>query len=182
MEITLNENNIIFKGSEAKLCIVLDKSSKLDNCEVYLYPKSNSKRKEGLNIDWPGEFEASQILIKALGQKVDGKEFRHFLFEIEGTNYSYVANSSEKLSSKTLDLLSQGDVLILNSDINAKTALDIVETIEPNEIVIIGKENPENLALILKEISQENLESVEKIVLKKTELENPTLNYHLLSS
>ena len=161
--------------------LVLEKNKTIKNNDINLYPISEAELSENLQIDWPGEYEAQQVLIKSLAEEANEQEFRHFLFEIDGNNVAYVANSGNKPSKEILDLLSHADVLLITTLLDTQTAVDLVETIEPNDAVIVNLNSREKTDAILKEIARPELESQEKIVIKKTDLEEQLLNYHILS-
>ena len=77
--------------------------------------------------------------------------------------------------------MSHADVLLITTLLDTQTAVDLVETIEPNDAVIVNLNSREKTDAILKEIARPELESQEKIVIKKTDLEEQLLNYHILS-
>ena len=181
MEISLLDHNITIKNGSTKLGIALEDAKSLAQNDINLYPIISSSLDENLQIDWPGEYEAKQVLIKSVAEMVEGSEFRHFLFEVNGANVAYVANSGLKPAKEVLDLLSHADVLLVSSLLETTIAVDLIETIEPNEVIIIDLGNPERIQEILKEIARPELEASDKIVLKKAEIEEPVLNYHILS-
>lgn len=129
-------------------------------------------------IENPGEFEVSSILIKGVSTEVEtkkGKELNNiFLVEWEEMKIAILGLSSKNLSDSAKDLVLGAHILIisLRDDITTpKESAKLVTMMEPH-IVIPIEYTKESLSAFLKEYGDDAKETVEKLQVKRKDLES----------
>lgn len=143
--------------------------------------RDNTSRgdKESFVIDGPGEYEVKDVTIKGFlsesnygGQKRINTIYR---ITFEGMNLCFLgALSNTELPPKTLEALEDIDILITpvggDGVLDAASANKLAVALEPS-IIIPMHYNAGSLRQFLKEGGEEKVEPVEKLVLKKKDLE-----------
>jgi len=127
-----------------------------------------------LKFDWPGEYEAKNVLVKSIAtEDKDKQEVRIVTMEIDGVNTAYIGSIDTIPSNKKLfEELSIVEVLILNSNLNSKQSLEIIEEIEPKIVVLaanhshVDESGVSIFEKIRKEIGKLESEIEEKTVIK----------------
>lgn len=132
--------------------------------------------KESFIIEGPGEYEIKDVFIKGfLSEGLEGKINTIYFFSFEGLNLCFLgALANSELSDKTLEAIE--DVDILFTPIGGKGVLDsavaykLAVSLEPS-IIIPMHYTEESLKQFLKEGSQDKVEALDKLVVKKKDLE-----------
>lgn len=88
-------------------------------------------------LDWPGEFEVSDVAIEAI--RPEGEESSIFIFAIDGIKICHLGFLSHELHDDVLDHIGDVDILMIpvggGSVLDAKTAQKVVEAIEPRVVI-----------------------------------------------
>lgn len=114
---------------KADVCIVTNTQEGNDNAEAL--------KGEPKLIDWPGEYEVSGIVLNAMRSP----ETKGFFITLVADNLRicYLENVGKKLEEDMVDKIGDIDILILpvggKEEMDAKTAHEIAETIEPRCII-----------------------------------------------
>lgn len=173
----LNKDTLHIKTKEVS--IVLDPQLEdIASCKANVVITTNDdfdiKKSDALKFDWPGEYEAHNVLVKSISTtNTDKKEIRIVTMEINGINTAYIGKIDNMPSNKKLfEELSIVEVLILNSNLTAKQALDLIEEVEPKAVVIAANEELKDadgnseFEKLRKEIGKLEQEIQEKVTLK----------------
>lgn len=168
LNIKTKEVNILLDPSMDDL-----KSSKSD-IAITTTDKFDISKSDILKFDWPGEYEAKNVLVKSIAtENKEKQEVRIVTMEINGVNTAYIgAIDSIPSNKKLFEELSIVEVLILNSNLSSKQTLEIIEEIEPKIVVLAANksnvdENGESeFDKVRKEIGKQEDEIQEKVVVK----------------
>lgn len=139
--------------------------------------------KESFIINGPGEYEVKGVFIRGFLSKSNygGSESINTIYTVnlEGMNLCFLgALSDEKISSKVMEEIDGVDILIVpiggGDVLSANTAHKLALQFEPKIIIPshyeeIGEKNALNT--FLKEAGEEKVEAVEKLTIKKKDLE-----------
>ena len=168
LNIKTKEVNILLDPSMAEL-----KSSKSD-IAITTTDKFDISESDILKFDWPGEYEAKNVLVKSIAtHNKEQQEVRIVTMEINGVNTAYIGSIDSIPSNKKLfEELSIVEVLIMNSNLNSKQTLEIIEEIEPKVVVLaankskVDESGEAEFDKIRKEIGKQEEEIQEKVVVK----------------
>lgn len=189
----LNKDTLHIKTREVS--IVLDPQlDDISDCKadiaITTHDDFDITKSDVLKFDWPGEYEAKNVLVKSIvtTNKAD-QERRIVTMEINGINTAYIGQIDKIPSNKKLfDELSIVEVLILNSHLSAKDALDLIEEVEPKAVVIAANMDIQDDAgnsefeKLRKEIGKSEQEIEEKLTLKiDMEALDSQIDYFFLS-
>lgn len=183
MEIKAMANGeFLIKYENGKLSI--DPQSSNDS-NLAIYTHGDAKFKKGLSLDWPGEYEAENVLCTSIQLIENEKENRILSLEIEGFRIAFLGKQASLIPEKIIKNLSAVEILVLPLSMSVKDMQILVEEIEPNITLIVKDENFKDEEGVvkyekyLKLLGQENLESLDNFKIKsKEELE--TLNNYIL--
>lgn len=88
-------------------------------------------------LDWPGEFEVSDVAIVSLAP--NGEESIIFTFALDGIRICHLGFLSHELSDEVLDRIGDVDVLLLpvggGPVLDGKMAQKVMEAIEPRVVI-----------------------------------------------
>ena len=168
LNIKTKEVNILLDPSMDEL-----KSSKSD-IAITTTDKFDISKSDILKFDWPGEYEAKNVLVKSIAtENKEKQEVRIVTMEINGVNTAYIgAIDSIPSNKKLFEELSIVEVLILNSNLNSKQTLEIIEEIEPKVVVLaanksnVDESGESEFDKVRKEIGKQEDEIQEKVVVK----------------
>ncbi len=130
-------------------------------------------------ISGPGEYEVKEVFIKGLASesKYGGKDGINtiYLISFEGINICFLgALSNPALPTDTLEEMEDVDILItpIGGDkvLDPSTAYKLAVSLEP-ALIIPMHYNDSTLKQFLKEGGEDKLESIDKLVVKKKDLE-----------
>ena len=136
--------------------------------------------REPFVISGPGDYEIKEIFIKgALSEAlIDGKKYINtiYLFTLDGINIAFLgALSDSELSKESHEALNSPDILFIpvggNGMLDAKAAAKFASSLEPRLIIPMDYDAG-TLKAFLKEIGEEKAEVVDKLTLKRKDLDN----------
>ncbi len=124
-------------------------------------------------LDWPGEFEVSNVAIVSVAP--NGEESTIFTFVLDGIRICHLGFLSHELSDEVLDQIGDVDLLMLpvggTPVLEGKTAQKVMEAIEPRVVIpMLFAETDSELKLagpeeFLKAIGKTELEARDKYTL-----------------
>ncbi len=135
--------------------------------------------KESFVINGPGEYEVKDIVIKGfLSESMYGGEPHIntvYMISFEGMNLCYLgALSNPALSSETLENLENIDILFApiggEGTLDPAAAYKLAVSLEPS-VIIPMHYTDESLKKFIKESGEEAVKPIEKLVVKKKDLE-----------
>jgi L-ascorbate metabolism protein UlaG (beta-lactamase superfamily) len=130
-------------------------------------------------ITGPGDYEIKEIFIKGglSNALIDGKKYVNTVYslEVDGINIAFLgALSDADLSKEALEAVGSPDILFVpvggKGLLDAKTAAKLASSLEPSMIIPMDYEEA-SLKTFLKESGEEKAERVDKLTLKKKDLE-----------
>jgi L-ascorbate metabolism protein UlaG (beta-lactamase superfamily) len=130
-------------------------------------------------INGPGDYEIKEIFIKgALSEaSIAGKKYINtiYLFSVDGINIAFLGALSEvALSKESHEALNSPDILFIpvggNGLLDAKSAAKFASSLEPKMIIPMDYDE-KTLKAFLKEMGEEKAEVVDKLTLKRKDLE-----------
>ena len=138
--------------------------------------------KEAFAVTGPGEYEIKDISVKGFdsGANNEGKRNTIYVATLEGMNIVFLgALTKKELSAELTAALPDIDLLFVpiggGSVLTASEAYKLSVSLEPRLIIPMhyddSKEGRAALTAFLKEAGEEKLEAVEKLTLKKKDLE-----------
>ncbi|MFA6305602.1 MAG: MBL fold metallo-hydrolase [Candidatus Gracilibacteria bacterium] len=149
----------------------------------------------GKSFTWPGEYEVKEVPIVALSawtkskskeetEGAKGDETMIFCFIVDGIRCCHLGKLGHVLPSEIVNKIGDVDVLMIEfgagTNLDAKKAIEVIESIEPRSVVPMGK-NATTLGL--KEIGAEGVQAQDKFVIKsQTDLPEDKRVYVLLSN
>ncbi len=151
-------------------------------------------------LNWPGEYEVAGVQMQGIeafhysqseGEKAEKRgETIIFTFVLEGMKVCHLGDLGHRLTNEMTEAIGDTDVLFIPvgglTTIDAKKAHEVIEQIEPRLVIpmhykIDGlKMNVEGIEPFLKEIGQKDLEPIERLRLKKTDLPEEETRFVLL--
>ncbi len=135
--------------------------------------------KDPFVISGPGEYETKGVFIKGFPSRSlhDGVERINtiYIVVLEGMTLCFLgALADEKLSAEFLEAIEDVDILFLpvggNGVLDANKANKLAVTLEPRIIIPMHYE-PATLKTFLKEAGEEGVKPIDKLTLKKKDLE-----------
>lgn len=136
--------------------------------------------REPFVIHGPGDYETKEIFIKgALSSAViGGKNYINtiYLFSVDSINIAFMgALGDGELSKETREALNSPDILFIpvggKGLLDAKMAAKLASSLEPSLIIPMDYDDV-TLKAFLKEMGEEKAEVVDKLTLKRKDLEN----------
>lgn len=156
---------------------------------------------EPLFIDWPGEFEKNKVRIFGYQTYHDKKKGEErgpntmFKFEAENLSVLHCGDLGHLLEDATIEEIGSVDILIIPTgglySLNAQEAAKVVNEIEPSLVIPMHYQQPgmnqdifANLQPVgdfLKEIGAEDTQAVDKLTIKKEDLNPEDLKVVVMS-
>jgi L-ascorbate metabolism protein UlaG (beta-lactamase superfamily) len=127
-------------------------------------------------IDGPGEYEMKDIFIKGfLSEGPGGKTNTIYLISFEGMNICFLgALANPALSTETLEAIEDVDILFVpiggGNTLESALAYKLAVSLEPSVIIPMHYSDNE-LKKFIKEGGKDKIESLDKLVVKKKDLE-----------
>lgn len=134
-------------------------------------------------VGGPGEYEVKDIFIKGFGtttKLLDGKKEKEYqntsyVFTVDGIRITFLGALSQTLSPEHKEIIDETDVLFIPVGhdgflLNPYDAQKLAVALEP-KIVIPMDYDEQSLPIFLKEAGAENIEPVEKLTIKKKDIE-----------
>ncbi len=130
-------------------------------------------------VTGPGDYEVKEIFIKGLlsNSELGGKKYINTIYTlgVDGINLLFLgALSSSDLSKETMEGMGSPDILFVpvggNGLLDAKSAAKLASLLEP-KLIIPMDYDAASLKAFLKELGEEKAEVVDKLTLKRKDLE-----------
>ncbi len=159
-----------FKVSQGELSLAVNPPAKT-SADVTLFSSATSSAgavsdKSGFVITGPGEYEVKDIFIK--GFLSEGREGFNtiYLVSFEGMKLCFLGSlATPELKAEVLENLEEIDILFAPTD-----TYKLAVSLEPS-IIIPANYNATSLSQFLKEGGESKAESLDKLVVKKKDLE-----------
>jgi hypothetical protein len=167
MVITFQGGNS-FKISQGDISVVLNPKSKTSaDLTLFNTGLEDTSEKSGFVISGPGEYEVKEVSVKGfLSESPEKKINTIYIVNFEGINLCFLGSlSNAELSTETTEQLEGIDILFAPVS-NYKIAVSL----EPS-IIIPTSYNPESLNKFLKEAGEDKIDAMDKLVIKKKDLE-----------
>jgi len=135
-------------------------------------------------LDWPGEFEVSNIAIESFSAErfakegsLEGENVNIFVFVVDGIKICHLSGLAHELSDELLNHIGDIDILLIpiggGDVLDGKTAQKVVEAIEPRIVIPMyysatdSKLKIDGPAEFLKAIGKTGLEAEGKLSVKE---------------
>ncbi len=136
--------------------------------------------REPFVVSGPGDYEVKETFIKGVLSEasIAGKKYINtiYLFSLDGINIAFLgALSDSDLSKESREALNSPDILFIpvggNGMLDAKSAAKLASSLEPRLIIPMDYDDS-TLKAFLKEMGEEKAEVVDKLTLKRKDLDN----------
>lgn len=130
-------------------------------------------------ITGPGDYEVKEIFIKGIMSNavIGGKKYINsiYLLSVDNINIAFLgAISDVEISKEAREEISEPDILFIpvggKGEFNVKQSAKLASSLEPKLIIPMDYEN-DSLKAFLKELGEEKAEVVDKLTLKRKDLE-----------
>lgn len=163
-----------FKVSQGNLTIAINPQSKV-SADITLFSsgRGETAEKSGFIIEGPGEYEIKDVFIKGFLSAGAAKKINTiYLFSFEGLNLCFLGELADPaLSTDTLEAIEEVDVLFVPiNTLGPGAAYKLAVSLEPAVIIPMHYEKA-SLDQFMKEGGVKNGETVDKLVVKKKDLE-----------
>ncbi|MEX0919496.1 MAG: MBL fold metallo-hydrolase [Parcubacteria group bacterium] len=166
-----------FKISQGDLTLAVNPKSKISaNITLFSTGREETAEKSGFIIDGPGEYEAKDVTVKGfLSEGPEGKINTIYFITFEGMNICFLgALANAQLSEKTLEAIENVDILFVpiagNGVLDPASAYKLAVSLEPSVIIPMHYDKT-SLAQFVKEGGETGVETIDKFVVKKKDLE-----------
>ncbi len=126
-------------------------------------------------IEGEGEYEYSQIFVYGIGEYGENKEKKKLIYrmEIEGISVVHLDGIQKELSDEVIENLQNVDILLVpiggGDVLDVKTALMVINQIEPRVVIPMHYDMPEDRAQFMKAMGA-NGESINKFKVSAKDL------------
>jgi len=136
--------------------------------------------REPFAVTGPGDYEVKDIFVKGVmsNAQIGGKKYINTIYALSVDSINIVflgALSDPELSKEAWEAIDGPDILFVpvggNGVLDAKQAAKLASSLEPKMIIPMDYDNA-SLKAFLKEIGEEKAEVVDKLTLKRKDLEN----------
>lgn len=163
-----------FKISQGDLSLTFNPKSKVSaDITLFSTDRNETSEKSGFVIDGPGEYEIKDIFIKGFLSEGPNKKINTiYLVSFEGMNLCFLgALSNTELSTDTLESIENVDILFAPTEtLEPAASYKLAVSLEPS-VIIPMQYNDSTLKQFLKEGGEAKVESLDKFVVKKKDLE-----------
>jgi len=130
-------------------------------------------------ISGPGDYEVKEIFIKGImsNAEIGGKKYINsiYLLSVDNINITFLgAISDTEISKEAREEISEPDILFIpvggKGEFNVKQSAKLASSLQSKLIIPMDYDN-ETLKAFLKELGEEKAEVVDKLTLKKKDLE-----------
>jgi hypothetical protein len=130
-------------------------------------------------ITGPGDYEVKEIFVKGImsNAEIGGKKYINSIYLLSVDNISITflgAISDVEISKEAREEISEPDILFIpvggKGDFNTKQSAKLASSLEP-KLIIPMDYDAETLKAFLKELGEEKAEVVDKLTLKRKDLE-----------
>ncbi len=156
-----------FKISQGDLALVVNPQSKLAaDITLFSAGRVDTSEKSGFVIDGPGEYEIKDVFIKGFASSGAKKKVNTiYLVTFEGMKLCFLGDIKGELDRETREAIEEVDLLFTPTD-----TYELAVALE-SKVIIPTNYNKDSLAKFLKEAGESEVKPVEKLVLKKKDLE-----------
>ena len=135
--------------------------------------------REPFVVSGPGDYEVKEIFIKGVisNSNIANKKYVNtiYLLTVDGIDIAFLgALSDVEISKESREAIEEPDILFIpvgnKGLLDAKQAAKFASSLEPGLIIPMDYDN-ESLKIFLKEMGEEKAEVVDKLTLKKKDLE-----------
>ncbi|MCC7160398.1 MBL fold metallo-hydrolase [Candidatus Nomurabacteria bacterium] len=135
--------------------------------------------REPFIINGPGDYEVKEIFIKGVLSEsvIDSKKYINtiYLLSVDGINIAFLgALSNIELSKESHEAINSPDILFIpvgdKGLLDAKTAAKFASSLEPGLVIPMDYDST-TLKAFLKEMGEDNAEVVDKLTLKRKDLD-----------
>jgi L-ascorbate metabolism protein UlaG (beta-lactamase superfamily) len=165
-----------FKISQGDLAIAINPKAKTSaDITLFSTEKMETAEKSGFVIDGPGEYEIKDIFVKGFLSEAADRLNTIYLITFDGMKLCFLGSlANAELKSATLEALEDIDILFVPAG-GAKTlepakAYKLAVSLEPSVIIPMNYEKG-TLSQFLKEAGSEKVSPLDKLVVKKKDLE-----------
>jgi L-ascorbate metabolism protein UlaG (beta-lactamase superfamily) len=148
-------------------------------------------------LDWPGEFEVSNVPIESFSADrfaknggPEGVNVNIFIFAVDGVKICHLSGLAHELSDELLEHVGDVDVLLIpvggEDVLDGKTAQKVMEAIEPRVVIPMYYSSGDSKLKIkgpeafLKAVGKTELQPVEKYSVEKSGLTDGAMEFVLL--
>lgn len=159
-----------FRISQGDLALEINPANERYKADISIFSSGHpSFERSSFVIAGPGEYEVKDIVIKGfLSQGADGLN-TIYLITFEGMNLCFLGSpASANLDAKALESLEDLDILFVPVDMEGSYKLAV--SLEP-AVIIPMRYTDASLKQFLKEGGVANMDSLDKLVVKKKDLE-----------
>ena len=166
-----------FKISQGDLTLVINPQSKLSaDITLFTTGRGETAEKSGFVIDGPGEYEIKDVFIKGFLSEGPAKKINTiYLISFEGMNLCFLgALRNPALPTEILEAIEDVDILFVpiggGEMLDSASAYKLAVSLEPS-IIIPMHYTKLALEQFIKEGGEAKVESLDKFVVKKKDLE-----------
>lgn len=177
------DNHFTIKGREA--VVQIDPNDTKNSGSVVITSQGDYSGEADFVFDWPGEYEARNVIIHTIPVGVGDDEVRVISLEIDGIRVGNLGKLSEDLDEKVVEELGDIDILMVPMTLKPKVAQSLIEEVDPRMVILsrFGSDDLPPIAPFLKEVGQSGLESSDKVVIKKKDdLDSESIVHAYMSS
>jgi L-ascorbate metabolism protein UlaG (beta-lactamase superfamily) len=136
--------------------------------------------KEPFTVTGPGEYETQGIFIKGVGTEVKTKKGTQintiYTFTLDNMSICFLGSLSKKLSAKERESIDDVDIVFVGEgvgveNLNVFELYQIAQSLSPKIIIPVGF-NETSLPLFLRESGKDTREYVEKLTIKRKDIES----------
>ncbi len=157
-----------FKISQGELSVVVNPKSKTSaDITLFSVGKDETSEKSGFVVNGPGEYEIKGVSVKGFTSSGEGGMINTiYVVDFEGVNLCFLGKLKESdLPPETLEQLEEIDILFAPISQNK-----LAVSLEPSIIIPTGFTS-ESLKKFLKDAGEDSAETLDKLVIKKKDLE-----------
>jgi hypothetical protein len=144
--------------------------------------------KEPIVFSGPGDYEAKEIFVKGVGvpTTISGKNYYSTVYSLnmEGIDIAFLGPLTKKLEPEERDGIESPDILfvpISDEFLETSVAYKLAVSLEPG-IIIPMEYDEKSLKAFLKEAGAEKLDALDKLVIKKKDLQDKQAEVVVLES
>lgn len=162
--------------TQGDLGIELNPQNERFKADISLFSTGHpSFERDSFVVAGPGEYEIKEVVVKGFLSRAGEKINTIYLISLENINICFLGSlSSAELEPKTLEALEDIDILLVpcggDEVLDPAAAYKLAVSLEPSLIIPIDY-TPQTLKQFLKEGGDEKAETLEKLVIKKKDLE-----------
>jgi len=187
MDVTYKGNTTFYiKGKKASVALNPTKDTPQANVVLSSTDASEDVKADQV-IDWPGEYEVSEILVHGISAPHGESQTTLFQFEVDNVKFLFLPNLDHVLGDEALDKIGDVDVVLLpvggNGVLDAKLASKVYESIEPKMVIPMqhSTDGFGPVADFLKEVGKAGLEAEASLKIEKSKLPMDSTAFHVLS-